>query len=171
MRRKVNPSKEIFDEIFGAYKHTKPTRLIIPKQRKTKKKRVKSDNKKAKDNAWKWFSKYIRLRDCLQTTKTKDMVVFVFRSFSCPYSRFICSSQFAVIFPAIAITACSSAFSIISAHSLDALVGSSSVSTIATQIELLCLLTTPQMQVTRYLLAIIFSVVGLLCSYLGCVKK
>lgn len=33
------------------------------------------------------------------------------------------------------------------------------------------LLTIPQMQVTRYLLAIIFSVVGLLCSYLGCVKK
>jgi hypothetical protein len=33
------------------------------------------------------------------------------------------------------------------------------------------LLTTPQMQVTRYLLAVIFSVVGLLCSYLGCVKK
>lgn len=29
------------------------------------------------------------------------------------------------------------------------------------------LLTTSQMQVTRYLLAIIFSVVGLLCSYLG----
>lgn len=33
------------------------------------------------------------------------------------------------------------------------------------------LLTTSQMQVTRYLLVIIFSVVGLLCSYLGCVKK
>lgn len=33
MRRKKNPSKAIFDEIFGAYKHTKPTRLILPKQK------------------------------------------------------------------------------------------------------------------------------------------
>lgn len=37
--------------------------------------------------------------------------------------------------------------------------------------SVISLLTTSQMQVTRYLLAIIFSVVGLLCSYLGCVKK
>lgn len=33
------------------------------------------------------------------------------------------------------------------------------------------LLTISEMQVTRFLLAVIFSAVGLLCSYLGCVKK
>ena len=31
----------------------------------------------AKDTAWKWFSKYIRLRDCLATTGTDDRCVCV----------------------------------------------------------------------------------------------
>jgi len=30
--------------------------------------RMKSKYKKEKDNAWEWFSKYIRLRDCIETT-------------------------------------------------------------------------------------------------------
>lgn len=31
-----------------------------------------SERSRAKDTAWKWFSKYIRLRDCLKTTGKKD---------------------------------------------------------------------------------------------------
>jgi hypothetical protein len=52
----------------------KPQCKPLPKP-KIKKKRTKSPNKINKDLAWKWFSKYIRLRDCLKTTKTKDMGV------------------------------------------------------------------------------------------------
>lgn len=33
------------------------------------------------------------------------------------------------------------------------------------------LLTISQMQVTRFLLAVIFASIGLVCSYLGCTKK
>ncbi|AHZ60239.1 putative membrane protein [Dickeya phage phiDP23.1] len=33
------------------------------------------------------------------------------------------------------------------------------------------LLTISQMQVTRFLLAVVFAAIGLGCSYLGCVKK
>lgn len=33
------------------------------------------------------------------------------------------------------------------------------------------LLTISEMQVTRFLLAVIFSAIGLGCTYLGCVKK
>jgi len=59
-------------QIKEFYSKSKPNKLKI---NKPKKKHVKSDNKKNKDLAWKWFSKYIRLRDCLQTTKSKDMGV------------------------------------------------------------------------------------------------
>lgn len=33
------------------------------------------------------------------------------------------------------------------------------------------LLTVSEMQVTRFVLAIVFSAIGLGCSYLGCIKK
>ena len=29
---------------------------------------MKSERKRAKDRAWQWFSKYVRLRDCISTT-------------------------------------------------------------------------------------------------------
>ena len=35
-------------------------------------KRRKSERQRAKDTAWRWFSKYIRMRDCLKTTGFKD---------------------------------------------------------------------------------------------------
>lgn len=58
-------------EFYSHKKHKcKPLKEIKPK-----KKRIKSENNKNKDLAWNWFSKYIRLRDCLKTTKTKDMGV------------------------------------------------------------------------------------------------
>ena len=38
----------------------------------TRKYKQKSPLKKAKDKAWNMFSKYIRLRDCLETTGKKD---------------------------------------------------------------------------------------------------
>lgn len=53
----------------------KPQCKPLPKPKKVKKKRTKSPNKINKELAWKWFSKYIRLRDCLKTTGTKDMGV------------------------------------------------------------------------------------------------
>jgi hypothetical protein len=34
--------------------------------------RKKSERTRAKDTAWRWFSKYIRLRDCISTTGFKD---------------------------------------------------------------------------------------------------
>lgn len=70
MRRKKNPSKEIFDQIYNVYKNVKPKckELKKPVIRKFRT----SENKKIKDLAWKWFSKYIRLRDCLKTTGTKE---------------------------------------------------------------------------------------------------
>jgi hypothetical protein len=33
---------------------------------------VKDARKRAKDRAWEWFSKYVRLRDCLKTTGTPE---------------------------------------------------------------------------------------------------
>lgn len=61
-------------QIKEFYSHSKPKcKPLIEK--KPKKKRVKSPNKINKDLAWKWFSKYIRLRDCLKTTKSKDFGV------------------------------------------------------------------------------------------------
>lgn len=38
---------------------------------------MRSKKARAKDKAWKWFSRYIRLRDCLKTTKTKDRCVCI----------------------------------------------------------------------------------------------
>lgn len=59
-------------QVKDFYSKSKPNKLII---NKPKKKRPVSENKKTKDLAWKWFSKYIRLRDCLKTTRTKEMGV------------------------------------------------------------------------------------------------
>lgn len=42
---------------------------------KVKKPRQKSENSKWKVKVWKMFSNYIRLRDCLKTTKTTDNVI------------------------------------------------------------------------------------------------
>lgn len=67
-RRKINPNIEIFQQL---YKNSKPK----CKGLKKKVKRVKTDNRKSKENAWKVFSRYIRLRDCLKTTKTDHMGV------------------------------------------------------------------------------------------------
>lgn len=87
MRRKINESKAIFDEIYNVYKNVKPKCNGLPKP---KKKRVKSENKKDKDRAWYWFSRYIRVRDCLKTTKTKHIgicytcgKVFNFKELQC----------------------------------------------------------------------------------------
>lgn len=52
-----------------------PSKTVWNKE--PKKRRKKSPRKKAKDKAWAMCSKYIRLRDCLATTGTKEYGICV----------------------------------------------------------------------------------------------
>jgi len=57
---------------FKEYYCRKPKSKPLLKLKIGAKRRSNTDNKKNKKLAWKWFSQYIRLRDCLKTTKSKN---------------------------------------------------------------------------------------------------
>jgi len=56
--------------LYGYNLKKSKQKAILPKKPKIIKPRVKSENKKWKEKAWKQFSLYIRYSDCLKTTNT-----------------------------------------------------------------------------------------------------
>lgn len=57
------------------------------KKRKNKKLTPQQQRSKMKKDAWDWFSKYIRLRDCLITTGTKEYGVCITCGRQYPFSK------------------------------------------------------------------------------------
>lgn len=77
MRRKINESKAIFDEIYGVYKNVKPKCKPLPKPHKpiNKVKKDKSPLQKFRDKTWKFWSRYVRLKEnyiCFTCGRQKD---------------------------------------------------------------------------------------------------